>query len=121
MNDKLGMPFYFGIKPYNSFYNFTVEQIFTKVNEAFLQRHQLSKVLVNDIHENEIQLQFLEHQIRDQFDLNVKQSAALSMTTHSMIEVGATVLDFGTGDAATLKKSFDSLQDQANQSNDQFY
>jgi hypothetical protein len=80
----LDMLFYFGIKPYYSFYNFTVEQIFPKINEAFLQRHQLSKVLVNndDIHENEIQLQFSEHHIRDQFDLNVKQSATLLMTTH---------------------------------------
>ena len=97
-----------------------MEQIFTKVNEAFLQRHQLSKVLVNDIHENEIQLQFLENQIRDQFDLNVKQSAAISMTAHSMVEVAATVLDFRTVDAATLKNSFDYLQDQANQSNYHF-
>eukprot|EP01036_Dinobryon_divergens_P029479 gene29479-38582_t len=92
-----------------------VEQIFSKVNEAFLQRQHLSKALVNEIHENEIQLQFLEHQIRDQFDLNAKQSAALSMTTHGIVEVGATVSDFRTVDATILRKSFDYFQDQANQ------
>ena len=92
-----------------------MEQIFTKVNEAFFQRQQLSKALINEIHENESQLQFLEHQIRDQFDLNAVLSAALSMTTHSMVEVGAAVMDFGTVDVAMLKKSFDYLNDQASQ------
>ena len=93
-----------------------MEEIFSKVNEAFLQRQHLSKALVNEIHENEIQLQFLEHQTRDQFDLNAKQSAALSMTTHGIVEVGATVSDFRTVDATILRKSFDYFQDQANQS-----
>lgn len=98
-----------------------MEQIFTKVNEAFLQRQHLSKALVHEIHENEIQLQFLEHQIRDQFDLNAKQSAALSMTTHTIVEIGAAVSDFRTADATMLRKSFDYFQDQANESKYHYY